>query len=132
VIYVISALIVVILVQTWLLWRLVKMMSLMRQFDERLSRAAQGLSLLVDTSEAGFAMLGSELSKVTATPPRKMAARSTTRRIVNAARRGRAVPDIAAREGLSEGEVRLRMHLADTLPVEAPSRTGEGRGSVRS
>ena len=131
-VYVISALVVVILVQTWLLWRLVKMMSLMRGLDERLSRTTQGLSLLVDTSEAGFAMLGSELSKLTATPPRKMAAKTTTRRIVNAARRGRAVPDIAAREGLSEGEVRLRMHLADAPPADAPARAGEGRGSVRS
>jgi hypothetical protein len=130
--YIISALIVVILVQTWLLWRLVRMMSLMRGFDERLSRTAQGLSLLVDTSEAGFAMLGSELSKLTVTPPRKLAAKSTNRRIAGAVRRGRAVPEIAAREGLSEGEVRLRMHLADAQPSKTPERTGDRRGSVRS
>jgi hypothetical protein len=132
VIYVIATLTVVVLVQSWLLWRLVRMMSVMRGFDERLSRCTQGLSLLVDTSEAGFSMLGGELARLGATPPKKIAAKSTNRRIVNAARRGRAVPDIAAREGLSEGEVRLRMHLADNAPVESSPPSGEGRGSVRS
>jgi hypothetical protein len=132
VIYVIAAFAVVVVVQSWLLWRLVRLVSLMRGFDERLSRCSQGLSLLVDTSEAGFAMIGSELTRLGATPQRKVAAKSTNRRIANAARRGRAVPEIAAREGLSEGEVRLRMHLADNAPVDPPSRSGEGRGSVRS
>lgn len=130
-VYVIAALIVVILVQTWLLWRLVRMMSLMRRFDDDLSRTAQGLSLLVDTSEAGFAMLGTEVAKITAQPPRKDAARGTSRRIASAARRGHGVADIAAREGLSEGEVRLRMHLADLTP-DATLARGDHRGSVRA
>jgi hypothetical protein len=132
VIYVISTLIVVILVQTWLLWRLVGMMGLLRHYDERLSRTAQGLSLLVDTTESGFAMLSNELSKVGTAPAAKAAPRPSTRRIVTAAKKGRPVAEIAALEGLSEGEVRLRMHLADMAPVDPQPRAGESRGSVRS
>ncbi len=130
-IYVVTVLIVVALVQSWLLWRLVRLMGQMARFDERLTRCTQGLNLLVDTTEAGFAMLGGELGKVTAAPPPRAAGKGTTRRIVNAAKRGRSVPEIAAREGLSEGEVRLRMHLADTPPADTPARPGDRRGPVR-
>jgi hypothetical protein len=132
VIYVIAALIVVSVVQSWLLWRFVRLMGHIGRFDERLSRCAQGLSLLVDTSEAGFAMLGSELGALAAAPQPQASSRSTTRRIVAAARRGRDVPDIAAREGLAEGEVRLRMHLADVTPADTSLRSGEGRGTLHT
>lgn len=111
-IYVVTALIVVTVAQGWLLWRLVRTLGVLRGFDERLTRTAQGLALLVDTAEAGFAMLGVELEKVAASAPAKAAPRTTTRRVVNAARHGRSVAEIAAREGVSEGEVQLRMHLA--------------------
>jgi len=131
-IYVVAALVSVSVVQIWLLWKLVRMMGHIGRFDDRLTRCAQGLSLLVDTSEAGFAMLGSEVSKLTAAPQPQASSRSTTRRIVAAAKRGRDVPEIAAREGLAEGEVRLRMHLADVIPVDSHPRAGEGRGSLRA
>jgi hypothetical protein len=133
--YVIAALIVVTLAQTWLLWRLVRIMGLVHGFDERLSRTAQGLELLVDTTEAGFAMLSAERATPAPAPavkPAKAVARNTTRRLVNAARRGHDVPEIAAREGLSEGEVRLRVHLAKSKPFDAPARVGEARGSLRA
>jgi hypothetical protein len=132
VIYVVAALIVVSIVQSWLLWRFVRLMGHIGRFDDRLSRCAQGLSLLVDTSEAGFAMLGSELGKLTAAPQPQASSKSTTRRIVAAARRGREVPDIAAREGLAEGEVRLRMHMADVIPADVHPRSGEGCGTLRA
>jgi hypothetical protein len=133
VIYVVATLIVVSVIQSWLLWRLVRLMGHLGRFDERLSRCAQGLSLLVDTTEAGFAMLGGELGKLTAAPQPQASSRSTTRRIVAAARRGVDVPDIAAREGLAEGEVRLRMHMADVAPADdSHPRSGEGRGTLRT
>lgn len=130
--YVVSVLIVVGLIQVWMLWRLARAMRRLASLDEGLARCTQGLSLLVDTSEAGFSMLGSEICRLAATPQGRPSAKSTTRRIVTAARRGRAVPEIAAREGLSEGEVRLRMHLADAVPGSSPARSGGSRGSVRA
>lgn len=129
--YVVAALIVVSVIQSWLLWRLVRSMGHIGRFDERLTRCAQGLSLLVDTSEAGFAMLGGEISKLTVAPKTPVSGRTTTRRIVAAAKRGRDIPEIAAREGVSEGEVRLRMVLAD-VPAESTSRAGGGRGALRA
>jgi hypothetical protein len=121
-IYVVAVLIVVSVAQIWLLWRLVRLMGHLAGFDERLTRCTQGLSLLADTSEAGFAMLGNELGKLTSAPQRRVSNKTTTRRIVSASRRGRGVAEIAAREGLSEGEVRLRMHLADTPPADLTAR----------
>jgi hypothetical protein len=77
-------------------------------------------------------MLGNEVAKITAQPVPKYPAKTTTRRIASAARRGRGVAEIAAREGLSEGEVRLRMHLAEIHPDEDAERAGDGRDPVRS
>jgi DNA-binding NarL/FixJ family response regulator len=129
--YVIAALIVVTVAQTWLLWRLVRMMGLLTGFDERLSRTVQGLELLVDTTEAGFAMLSAaERARAAEEPPARGATKNTTRRIVNAARRGKDVPQIAAREGLSEGEVRLRVHLAKSKTSADSSRAGEARAAA--
>lgn len=129
--YVIAALIVVTAAQTWLLWRLVRMMGLLRGFDERLSRTVQGLELLVDTTEAGFAMLSAaERARTSEVTPAKVATKNTTRRIVSAARRGKDVPDIAAREGMSEGEVRLRVHLANSKTSADPTRAGEARAAA--
>ena len=120
-IYVVTVLVVVSVVQSWLLWRLVRLIGRLGAFDERLSRCTQGLSLLVDTSEAGFAMLGNEIGKLSLAQQRPASNKVTNRRISNAAKRGRGVAEIAAREGLSEGEVRLRMHLA-TPPADPTAR----------
>ena len=126
--YVIAALIVVTVAQTWLLWRLVRMMGLLKGFDERLTRTLQGLELLVDTTEAGFSLLSAaERARAAATPPARTATKNTTRRIVNATRRGKNVPEIAAREGMSEGEVRLRVHLAKSKASAGSAPAGEAR-----
>jgi hypothetical protein len=111
VIYAVSLLVVVCAVQGWLLWRLVRSMGSLKRMEERLTRCTQGLALLVDTSESGFTLLSNELGKLSATPPRPVSSKVTTRRIVTAASRGRSVADMAASAGVSEGEARLRMLL---------------------
>ena len=130
-IYVISILTVVCAVQLWLLWRLVRAMGRLQGFEDQLARCTQGLSLLVDTSEAGFAMLGNEIGKLAAAPARAPSSRATTRRVTAAASHGREIPDIAANQGLSEGEVRLRIHLAAAEPASSRGRDGVTRGTVR-
>jgi len=130
--YAVSILIAVCAVQAWLLWRLVRALGQMKRFDERLSSVTQGLSILVDTSEAGFAMLGNEMGKAAAEPPRPRPSRATTRRVTSAAARGREIWDIAADQELSEGEVRLRLHLATAESVPPAVPEGERRAAVRS
>ena len=127
-----AMLIVICAVQGWLLWRLARSLGSLKRFEDQLTRCTQGLSLLVDTSEAGFAMLGNELGKASGGAPRRTSSRVTTRRVATAAAQGREVEEIAARQGLSEGEVRLRLSLAAADAPEGAGRDGGARGQVRA
>jgi hypothetical protein len=131
VIYAISTLVVVCAVQSWMLWRLLRGMRDLAKVEDRLAAVTQGLSLLIDTSEAGFAMLGNELGKIAADSARTRSTRVTARRLTAAAARGRDLAGIASDHGISEGEVRLRMHLA-TSDTDAYAIQGDRRGSVRA
>jgi hypothetical protein len=132
VIYAIAIVIVACAVQGWLLWRLAGAMGNIKKFEDQQVRSTQGLYQLVDTSEAGFAMLGNELGKLNAAAPRRSSSKVATRRLMSAAAHGREVEDIAASQGVSEGEVRLRMHLAVAESAAAAGRDGAARGSVRA
>jgi hypothetical protein len=81
---------------------------------ERLSRLADGLALLTDTTESGLATIIRELQQ----PAARGAARPQTRtsvnkRVVSAARKGAELAHIAQHEELSESEVRLHLKLAE-------------------
>ena len=62
------------------------------------------------------------------------ASRTITRRVASAAKRGRAVSDIAAVEQVSEGEVSLRLHLAEAAAARPTGRraTEVDHGALRS
>lgn len=121
-IYAVSLLIVVTAVQGWVLWRLVCALGGLGRIEERISRCAQGLALLVDTSETGFAALGNELTRMGAAPPSRASAQTTTRRIVAATRRGKSVAVAAASAGVSEGEAQLRLLLRNSRGAMPPSK----------
>lgn len=96
---------------TLVLWigRRIRELSHMR---ERMSRLADGLALLTDTTEAGLATLIREIEaigqrKVARTPAR----RTVARRVAAAANGGDGVARIAENELLSESEVRLHLAL---------------------
>ena len=99
------------LLQAVLAWRLVAAHRMLSRVQARLTHHGEALSLLTDTSENGFGAIARELDRL-ATPEAKPARRASTRRVATAARSGRSVSDIAASERVSEGEVRLRLHLA--------------------
>lgn len=112
--YVVSALTVIVLAQTVVLFRISRGMTGVARLGERLSRFAEALALLTDTTEAGLANVANELEQSGRRRASRAAARtSTARRITSAAERGRSVEDIAAREALSESEIRLHLHMAD-------------------
>jgi hypothetical protein len=94
---------------------------------ERMSRLYDSLALLTDTTEAGLAAMAQELSK--AAPKRAAAARTAARpatrstvarRVVDAARRGQPVAEIARGESISEGEVHLHLTLAGAAQPSSP------------
>jgi hypothetical protein len=117
-----------------LLWRATRALGRQAALEERVARLTEALTLLTDTTEAGFRTVSEQLAAIrepAVTPVRKPAAaprRTTTGRVVRAARRGQSVTEIAAAEQVSEGEVRLRLHLADAARQkqevhDAPLRT---------
>lgn len=110
--YAVVLLIAVGTVQVWMLWHLARAMGEVGRLEERVTNAAGGLQLLTETTEAGFGAIAAELARLSEQRP-PAPKRPTGRRIAAAARRGRPVSEIAASEGVSEGEVRLRVHLTD-------------------
>lgn len=81
---------------------------------DRVDQIRSAVALLVDTTETGFRDVALEVGRGASVPPTPRSRTETARRITGAARRGRSVRDIAAAEQMSEGEVRLRMTLAET------------------
>ena len=113
-IYAVTALTLIVFAQTVALWRISRGMSGVARLGDRLSRFAEALALLTDTTEAGLANVANELEQTgRRRASRAAATRSTARRISTAAGRGRSVEDIAALEALSESEIRLHLHMAD-------------------
>lgn len=112
---------VVLLAQTVLIVYAFRRLGELANFRERLSRLADGLALLTDTTEAGMATLARELQQQSArrtTPPRASRA-AVTKRVVAAARKGEDLSAIADDEALSESEVRLHLKLAESRLREA-------------
>ena len=102
-------------VQAWLLWRLSRMVAASARLEEKVGHLADALSILTETSEAGFKAVADEMTRRAAVAPPAPAPRAKTPnpRIRAAARKGVSIADIAAAEHMSEGEVRLRLHLAE-------------------
>ena len=98
-------------------WLFLRQHRAMQRLNDRISHMLAGVSLLADTTEGGFRDVAQEIERlgsVRAAHPRQRAA--TQRRITTAARRGQSVQEIAAAEQVSEGEVNLRLQLADSAP----------------
>lgn len=93
------------------------------KLGDRIAHLAAGISLLTDTVEGGLRDVAQEIERLgavkTAAPAPKPKARAATqRRVATLSRRGRSVQDIAATEKMSEGEVRLRLQLANAAARE--------------
>ena len=92
------------------------------RLDERLAQLTAGISLLTDTTEGGLRDMAQEIGRLNAagTKTSKPKVRAATqRRVSNAARRGRSVQDIAAKEQMAESEVRLRLQMAEATREKA-------------
>jgi hypothetical protein len=86
------------------------------RLGDRITHLAAGISLLTDTVESGMRDVALEIERlraVKAASPKPKARVAAQRRVATAARRGRSVQDIAAKEKMSESEVRLRLQLGN-------------------
>ena len=96
--------------------------------EHRLDKLSAALSLLTDTTEAAFRDVMQEVERQAQAGKESPFDRrvSAHRRIGLAASNGRTAREIALSEGVSEGEVRLRLRLAQHLEaVNARSAVGE-------
>ena len=85
------------------------------KLGDRIVHLTSGISLLTDTVEGGLRDVAQEIERLSGAnkPAAKPKARAATqRRVSAAAKRGRSVRDIAAKEKMSESEVRLRLQMA--------------------
>jgi len=111
--YLIATLCLVGLVQIALSWKLMEGLYQVRRADDRLAHLADALGLLTETNESGFRAMALEVGRLGESRALKDTPRPSTRRVATAVRRGRSVEEIAAAEQVSEGEVRLRLHMAN-------------------
>ena len=126
--------------------RLVRALRHVVELEQRVVRLQEGINLLTDTTETGFRQVATEIERLSAasavssssaktTSDRRTgspAARPTAVRLRAAARRGSSVKEIAAAEQVSEGEVRLRLSLADAGASGRSRKTTEtARASLR-
>lgn len=122
------------IVQGWILWRLLGAVGVVQRLDDKLSHFGDALTLLTETTEGGFRAVASELDRAALSTgsshlmaKKPAVPRPTSARITAAAKRGRSVEEIAATEQVSEGEVRLRLHLAKQAAQAKATRTRRGR-----
>ena len=121
--YALMALTVVVFAQTVAILRLSRAQRATSRLNDRLSHFAEALALLTDTTEVGLANVAAELEQTgRARAARSVSPRSAAKRIVNAARCGQAIDEIAASESMSESEVRL--HLGMLKPAAKGARHG--------
>jgi hypothetical protein len=116
-----AGLAVLCLVQFVLLWKLARSTRVTADASARVAQLTAALALLTDTTEEGFVNVAAELERLGARPMATGGTRrATTRRIAAAARKGKAIEDIAGAESLSESEVRLHLGLETAAePVTA-------------
>ena len=111
--------------------RLVRALRHTVELEQRVARLQEGINLLTDTTETGFRQVAAEIERlsVPTAAPAVAPSRPTAVRLRAASRRGRSVKDIAADEQVSEGEVRLRLSLADAGAAGRTRKNGKaGKG----
>ena len=128
------------------LWKAVGLLRSLAGLEDRVARLTDALALLADTTETGFRSLTEQMVPVAAAPapgPRRaeQAIRTTTGRVVRASKQGQTAVEIAAAEQVSEGEVRLRLNLAQAaarsaaaaaLPARKTQKRKGDNGPLRS
>lgn len=104
---------ILVLAQIVMLWRFTHVVGTIHRFEARLGHVGDTMTLLTETTETGFRAMALEIERLASAESTRPDPRASATRMTTAARRGRSIPQIAADEDVSEGEVRLRLHLSD-------------------
>ncbi len=118
--YVVAVISVLCLLQAVLLFRVLRVLTAVDRAEDRLAHFSGALALLTETTEEGFRTMALEIARAAKGGKPAAEPRVSTTRVVRAARQGRSFADIAADEQVSEGEVRLRLSLAESAPRARP------------
>jgi hypothetical protein len=109
------------LVQTWLVWRATRSLARVATIEARLEKFGDAIALLTDTTESAFRAVAIEMTRpAPRTAPRAAVSAARTRRVSRAATKGATIQQIAAAEDVAEGEVRLRLQVANDVQPAAP------------
>ena len=92
--------------------KLIRQIKALRQMEARVEHFNDALALLTEATESGFRSTAVELQRVAAVQRHSEDSSEVQRRLKRAATFGGSVEQIASHEGLSEGEVQLRLHMA--------------------
>ena len=131
--FTIVALTLVGVVQAAAFWYVARGLRRLDRIEARVGHLTDTLSLLTETSESGFRSTAVEIARIAERTAAAAPAASgtTTRRITKAAKKGRTAGEIASDERLAEGEVSLRLHLAESAAVRrSTTKTAKESGHV--
>jgi hypothetical protein len=111
-IYAVAAMAIVLLFESWCLWRVLDRLGALDRFEDRLANLSHTLMLLTDTTETCFQVVANQLEKEQPNRPAAPPRAGRQRRVVSAAKRGKSMAEIAVDEDVAESEARLRVQLA--------------------
>ena len=96
-----------------MMWVHIQQRAALERLEDRLAHLNAGVSLLTDTTETGLRDVAMEIGRLSAatTAPAPKSRPATQRRVARAVKQGRSVRDVAAAEGVSEGEIRLHLQM---------------------
>lgn len=103
----------VIVVQLGMMLWMLRQLGELGHMRERLSRLADGLALLADTTESGLSTVLREVQSARK-PARATSRAAVQKRVATAITRGDDVAEVAMQESLSESEIRLHLQLAES------------------
>jgi hypothetical protein len=132
-----SVLVIAGLIQMGLCGWMIRSFRTQQELGRRLGALTDALSLLTETSEAGFRAGAVEIARIAerAETRRAPTRRATASRVARARKRGQSVEQIAATEQMSEGEVHLRLSLQDQaaggVVVKSDQRRKAGEAGLR-
>ena len=119
-------LLVFVVAQSALSVTLIRQLKALRQMEARVEHFNDALALLTEATESGFRSTAAELQRVAAVQRHSQDPSEVQRRLERAATLGGSVAQIASQEGLSEGEVQLRLHMAKSAEIPAAQENSFG------